>query len=206
MYFLTNSATSYANRLKGQQRTGVMTVTTCGCYECTSCTAHTQTWFPLKLQYLPSMQITAPAPVMPQTHAYRDCHAAPSETLSKIAAVKQRQPALHRRTSMTNANKVLLGCVCSGHVYPAVHGLLLLLNPCGLTLTQPYIWMDLQQGFSRRMLGHGPAPSPPVSSAKEASLPCTLSKAAGFLALLLCISSSGSSSLSVLKASLGSVS
>jgi len=51
-----------------------------------------------------------------------------------------------------------------------------------------------------------PAPLPPVSSANEAPLPCTLSKAAGSLARLLFSSSSGSSSLSVLWASKGSAS
>ncbi len=51
-----------------------------------------------------------------------------------------------------------------------------------------------------------PPPLPPVSSANEAPLPCTLSKAAGSLARLLFRSSSGSSSLSVLWASKGSAS
>lgn len=135
--------------------------------------------------------------------SYRHCQAAPAHHFPKTTAVKQWQQALLCRTSMTTANTELLGLDCTGRACHAVHGPLLVLNPSALSQT---LQTNSQHGLGIRVLNHEPAPSPPVSWAKEASLPCTLSKAAGSLARLLCSSSSGSSSLSVLKASLGSVS
>ena len=111
---------------------------------CACCTAHAQTWFPLELQGLPVMQGTAPT--VPQTHFHRDCHATLSETLPKVTAVKQWQQALHCRTGMTTVNKAQQKCDCSCHACPAVHGLLLLLDPFGLSLTPR---KELQKGHSR---------------------------------------------------------